>query len=87
MQEEKSDKVTGVVEFVRDITDIKERENKFKKTKERLELAMDAGENGFWDWNLDTDEIYFSTIMMQVFILLRDIVLILTELQVIIKEF
>jgi len=79
MQEEKSDKVTGVVEFVRDITDIKERENKFKKTKERLELAMDAGENGFWDWNLDTDEIYFSTIMMQVFILLRDIVLTLIE--------
>ncbi len=79
MQEEKSDKVTGVVEFVRDITDIKERENKFKKTKERLELAVDAGENGFWDWNLDTDEIYFSTIMMQVFILLRDIVLTLIE--------
>jgi len=35
-------------------------EKKFKKTHERLELAMDAGEHGFWDWNLDTNDIYFS---------------------------
>ncbi|MDP8228032.1 MAG: PAS domain S-box protein, partial [Candidatus Electryoneaceae bacterium] len=31
-----------------------------KKISERLELAMDAGEHGLWDWNLDTDDIYFS---------------------------
>jgi len=33
---------------------------KFDQTADRLELAMDAGEHGFWDWDLDTDEIYFS---------------------------
>ncbi len=35
-------------------------EKKLKKAHERLELAMDAGEHGFWDWNLDTNDIYFS---------------------------
>lgn len=29
-------------------------------SEERLELAMEAGEHGFWDWNLETNETYFS---------------------------
>ncbi|MEA3359551.1 MAG: PAS domain S-box protein [Thermodesulfobacteriota bacterium] len=36
------------------------KSEELEKTHERLELAMDAGEHGFWDWNLDTDDIYFS---------------------------
>ncbi|HBF43419.1 MAG TPA: hypothetical protein DDW42_07285, partial [Desulfobacteraceae bacterium] len=36
------------------------KNDELEKTRERLELAMDAGEHGFWDWNLDTDDIYFS---------------------------
>jgi len=31
------------------------------KRNERLELTIDAGEIGFWDWNLVTDDVYFST--------------------------
>ncbi|MBW2006153.1 MAG: PAS domain S-box protein, partial [Deltaproteobacteria bacterium] len=38
----------------------KQAEEELIKTRERLELAMDAGEHGFWDWNLDTDDVYFS---------------------------
>ncbi len=30
------------------------------RIKERFELAMDAGEHGFWDWDLETNDIYFS---------------------------
>ena len=37
------------------------RSEDLKKTRERLELAMDAAEHGFWDWNLDTDDVYFSS--------------------------
>ena len=44
----------------KDITEYKKAEEKLKETSERLELAMDAGEHGFWDWNLDTDDVYFS---------------------------
>ncbi len=50
-------------QFVTLFTDITARvqsEQALWATKERLELAMDAGEHGFWDWNLDTDDIYFS---------------------------
>ncbi|NQT26753.1 PAS domain S-box protein [candidate division KSB1 bacterium] len=43
-----------------DITDRKQAEEKLLKISERLELAMDAGEHGFWDWNLDTNDVYFS---------------------------
>ena len=37
-----------------------ENEEKNKKVTEQLELVMDTGEHGFWDWNLDTDDVYFS---------------------------
>jgi PAS domain S-box-containing protein len=30
--------------------------------RERLEVAIDAADHGFWDWNLDTDEIYFNPV-------------------------
>ncbi|MDE4907678.1 PAS domain S-box protein [Methanogenium marinum] len=43
-----------------DITDRKYIEEELRNTRERLELAMDAGDHGFWDWNLDTDDVYFS---------------------------
>ncbi len=60
MKDPQSGKVTGVVEFVRDITERVRIEHELRKTSERLELAMDAGEHGFWDWNLDTGDVYFS---------------------------
>jgi len=35
-------------------------EERLRVTNERLEFAMDAGEHGFWDWNIDTNEVFFS---------------------------
>jgi PAS domain S-box-containing protein len=31
-----------------------------EESKIRLELAIEAGEHGFWDWKLETNETYFS---------------------------
>jgi len=38
----------------------REQEEELHTSQNRLELAMDAGEHGFWDWNMDTDDVYFS---------------------------
>jgi len=35
-------------------------EQKLQRSHERLNLAMDAGEHGFWDLNIDTHELYLS---------------------------
>ncbi|MBW2574453.1 MAG: PhnD/SsuA/transferrin family substrate-binding protein, partial [Deltaproteobacteria bacterium] len=43
-----------------EITERKQAEEALRATSERLELAMDAGEHGFWDWNIDTNEVFFS---------------------------
>ncbi len=53
-------KLLNVVCQYVDITKRKRAEEELLKISERLELAMDAGEHGFWDWNLDTNDIYFS---------------------------
>jgi|GEM_PF-752470 len=35
-------------------------ENEYRKIKERLSLVVNAGEHGFWDLNLKTDELFIS---------------------------
>ena len=53
-------KVTGLVFTLAEVTERKQAEEELRVTNERLELAMDAGEHGFWDWNIDTNEVFFS---------------------------
>jgi len=43
-----------------EITDRKKTRIELERSQKRLNMAMDAAEHGFWDWNLDTDEMYFS---------------------------
>ncbi|MEA1928393.1 MAG: PhnD/SsuA/transferrin family substrate-binding protein [Candidatus Auribacterota bacterium] len=53
-------KTVAIVGSLTDITEQKRAEEALRENRERLELAMDAGEHGFWDWNLDTNDVYFS---------------------------
>jgi two-component system cell cycle sensor histidine kinase/response regulator CckA len=43
-----------------DITDRKRAEAALQTTKEQLQQALIASNTGLWDWNTDTNEVYFS---------------------------
>ncbi|RPJ80072.1 MAG: PAS domain-containing hybrid sensor histidine kinase/response regulator, partial [Deltaproteobacteria bacterium] len=43
-----------------DITEHKQIEHAFRSSEERFELAMKGASNGLWDWNLETNKVYFS---------------------------
>lgn len=49
-----------VMAIVRNITERKQAEEALKEAKERLELVIRACNDGFWDWNFLTGDIYFS---------------------------
>jgi PAS domain S-box-containing protein len=46
--------------IIHDITTQKKLETELAATKQRFDMAMEATKDGLWDWNLLTNEIYFS---------------------------
>lgn len=49
-----------MVSTVQDITKRKLAEEKLQNSEERFKLAMKAATDGLYDWNLETNEIYYS---------------------------
>ncbi|MBN1116927.1 MAG: PAS domain S-box protein, partial [Bacteroidales bacterium] len=49
-----------VVVTFEDITEIKNAREKAEESEERFNLAMQASNDGLFDWNLETNEIYYS---------------------------
>ncbi len=47
-------------ELLKEIAERKEAENLLRQSEEKLRLALDAAEQGTWDWDIVTDEMVWS---------------------------
>lgn len=50
----------GTVGFARDITERKQMERQLAESEQRWELAVTGSNDGIWDWNLDSGELFLS---------------------------
>ncbi len=55
-----NDTPISIIGTLLDITETKNIQLKLKELKERLELALLGNNDGIWDWNVVTNEVYFS---------------------------
>lgn len=53
--------VTTVISITRNITEHKQVEQKMKESEERWKFAIEGSGDGVWDWNIETNEVLFST--------------------------
>lgn len=49
-----------VVFVARNITELKERERELQEIKNRLEMAVQGGNLGIWDWDMTTDNVKYN---------------------------
>ena len=57
---DKEKHLVGFIGTEEDLTELKKEQAKTKNSEERLRFAIEGSQDGLWDWNLETDEVYFS---------------------------
>tara|TARA_B100001939_G_scaffold344845_1_gene360168 strand:+ start:33435 stop:36017 length:2583 start_codon:yes stop_codon:yes gene_type:complete len=46
--------------FITDVTEHKDSERRLKESEQRLAFALEATRDGVWDWNMKTNEVFWS---------------------------
>jgi len=52
--------IVGAIIKAKDVTSQKKAEDVLKETEERWRFALEGGNQGVWDWNVQTGDIFFS---------------------------
>ena len=55
-------KTQTVLAIARNITEAKQAREAISRSEERLKLAVEATSLGYWDWNIENDEVFYSPI-------------------------
>ncbi|MCU0357869.1 MAG: PAS domain S-box protein [Cyclobacteriaceae bacterium] len=59
--------IEGISVLVRDITELVHTSQQLDETKSRLKLALTASKTGVWEWNIRTNEVYWSDEVYELF--------------------
>ncbi|MDH5401917.1 MAG: PAS domain-containing protein [Candidatus Heimdallarchaeota archaeon] len=53
--------IGGIILFTESSTELVTKENELQESKEIFQFAVEAANLGIWDWNIETNEVFFST--------------------------
>ncbi|SEO40515.1 PAS domain S-box-containing protein [Flavobacterium sp. CF108] len=59
----------GKVSFfghISDITDLKDKEEKLRISEERFQFALEASTVGIWDWDMVTNNVFYSSLSLKI---------------------
>lgn len=57
---------SGIRSIVVDITTRKKEEEKLRELEERWEFALEGSGDGVWDWNFETNEVFYSKTLKEI---------------------